>query len=114
MSINAGTFNRRVRIEYKVATPDAHFGTEIITWTTLATVYCELVDVLPSRSEAVKNGLVMAANQTRMRCRYRTDINSSMRIVWMLPVQTIYQIIAGPAMIGNKEGLELMLEKYST
>lgn len=114
--INTGDLNRRCRIEYKAPLPDAHFGTEVITWTPLASVWCELQDILPSKgaAEAVNNGLVISSNKTRVRMRYRSDVNSSMRLVALYPVETIYQIIAGPAVLGNKEGLEMMVEKYSS
>lgn len=112
--LRAGALNRRCRIEYKSVTQDPHFNTDIPVWVPLATLWCELQDILPSRSEAVKNGVELAANQTRVRMRYRTDITSSMRLVALQPVETVYQIIAGPAIIGNREGLELVVEKYSS
>jgi len=74
----------------------------------------ELQDVLPSRSEAVKNGINIATNQTRARARWCSDIDSTMRIVVNRPGPTIYQIVSGPVEIGMKEGIEMMLEKYST
>lgn len=112
--MNIGTLNTRCRIEQKCVTQDPDYGTEVIEWTTLATTWCALQDELPSRSEAVKQGLVTAASRTRVRMRYRTDIDSSMRLVINRPAETIYQIIGGPAMLGNKDGIELFVEKYSS
>lgn len=112
--LKTGQLNRRCRIEYKTVSPDPHFGTDIITWVALTTLWCELQDILPSRSESVKNGLEIATQQTRVRMRYRADVNSSMRLVLLSPVEAIYQIISGPAIIGNKEGIELVVEKYSS
>lgn len=103
--------NKRCRIEQKTTTTDDDYGTEVITWALLAVCWCESQDVLPSRSESVKNGLAVAANQTRIRLRYRTDIDSSMR----LNIDgTTYQIIAGPAELGKHQYIELMVEKYSS
>lgn len=112
--IRTGALNRRCRIEYKAIATDPHFNTEVITWAPLSTVWCELQDILPSRSESVKNGIEIASLQTRVRMRYRSDLNASMRMVLLQPVETIYQIISGPAIIGNKEGIELIIEKLST
>lgn len=112
--MRAGTLNLRCRIERKSIVQDTDYGTEQIIWVLLAVVWCNVQDVLPSRSEAVKQGLAMATNQTRVRMRYRTDVDSSMRLVISRPVQTTYQIVAGPAVIGNKELIEFMVEKYSS
>ena len=112
--MDAGSLRDRARIEYKVATSDANFGTEVVTWTLLATVWCNVQDELPSKSEAVKNGLVMGARRSRVRMRYRADLDSSMRLVISRPNSEVYQIIGGPAILGNKEGIELLCERYST
>ena len=103
--------NKRCRIEQKTTTTDEDYGTEVITWSLLTVCWCEVLDVLPSKSESVKNGLAVAANQARIRLRYRTDIDSSMR----MNINGItYQIIAGPATIKGGQYIELMAEKYSS
>lgn len=112
--MDAGTLRDRARIEYKAVTQDADYGTEVVTWTTLATVWCNVQDELPSKSEAVKNGLAIAARRTRVRMRFRSDIDSSMRLVISRPSAETYQIVGGPAILGNREGLELLCEKYSS
>jgi SPP1 family predicted phage head-tail adaptor len=109
--VNIGKLNTRARIERKSVTQDATYGTETVTWALLATVWCEKQDVLPSKSEAVKNGIAVALNQSRIRLRYRSDLDSTMRLVIG---GVAHQIIAGPAVIGNKDGIELMVEKASS
>lgn len=111
--MNAGQLNTRCRVEQKSITQDAVYGTELVTWTTLATVWCNVQDELPSKSEAVRQGLAVATQRARVRMRYRTDIDSSMRVV-ILPGEDVYQIVSGPAVLGNKDGLELFVEKYSS
>lgn len=112
--MNIGPLNSRCRIEQKSSVPDPDYGTEVITWTLLAVVWCSIQDELPSKSEAVKQGLVTASSRARVRMRYRTDIDSSMRLVIHRPAETVYQIIGGPAILGNKDGIELFVEKYSS
>lgn len=112
--MNAGALNTRCRIEQKSITQDPVYGTELVTWAVLATVWCAVQDELPSKSEAVKQGLTVATQRTRVRMRYRTDIDSSMRLVINRPAETVYQIVAGPAILGNKDGIELFVEKYSS
>ena len=109
--MKAGKLNRRVLIQYKATTQDASYGTEVVTWTTLATVWAEVQDVLPSRSESRPQGIEIGRNVSRVRTRYRTDIDSTMRLTID---GDIYQIIGGPVIMGNREGLEMMAEKYST
>jgi head-tail adaptor len=106
-------------------TVDTEFGKQPGPWIPLVALpgsptvgerfWVELQDVLPSRSEAVKMGLTVARNQTRLRMRWRSDIDSSMRVVVHYDTDVIYQIVAGPADIGGrKDGIEMMLERYST
>lgn len=110
----AGALNTRCRIEQRSVTQDAVYGTELVTWTTLATVWCAVQDELPSKSEAVKQGLAVASQRARIRMRYRTGIDSSMRIVIIRATESTWQIVGGPAILGNKDGLELVVEKYSS
>ena len=73
------------------------------------------VDDFPSRSEAVRMGLAVARNQTRCRMPWRDDVDSSMRVTWHRDSDVVYSIVAGPADFGgNKEAIELMLERYSS
>ena len=122
--MRAGQLDRRITIERKVVTQDATYGSEIITWTPLvvlpgsptvaASLWANVVDVQPSRSEAVKQGLSVATNQTRVTIRYRSDVDSSMRITVHGDTAVVDQIVGGPAMIGRKEWLEMMCERYSS
>lgn len=109
--INSDEMRHRCTIEYKSVTQDPNYGTDLVVWTELATRWGNVQDVLPSRSESVQNGLEVSRNQTRLRMLYWTDIDSSMRVV----INGIgYQIISGPAVIGDKDGIEMMIERVSS
>lgn len=112
--MNLGLLDTRCRIEQKVVAKENDYGSEVVTWALLAVVWCNLQDELPSRSEAVKSGLVVSAQRTRVRLRYRNDVDSSMRLVIHRPGAQVYQIVSGPAILGNKEGLEIWAERYSS
>ena len=123
--VAAGTLNRLITIERKQVVQDASYGTEVITWVPLAVLpgspavaekfWAEVQDVLPSRSESVQQGLALARNQTRIRIRWRNDIDSSMRITVHGDADVVYQIVGGPAEIrGRRRLLEMMCEKYSS
>jgi len=115
MAVNVGQLDKRITIEKKVVTQDPDYGTEVITWSTLATVWANVQDVLPSRSESVQRGLETARNQTRVRMRWRSDVDSSMRMIISRPDPITYQIVGGPAEIGGrKEYCEFMVERLSS
>jgi len=112
--VNVGQLDRRVLIEYPAASQDPIFGTPTITWTTLDTVWANVQDALPSRSEAVQQGLAVARNQTRIRYRYRSDVTSAMRVTVQGAVTRVLQIVGGPATIGRNEWSEIMCEAISS
>lgn len=104
--------NTRCEIQKKTVTQDANYGTENITWSVHAVLWVEKQDMLPSRrEEEIKNNISIVTGKSRIRARYRDDINSSMRCVMN---NKTYQIVSDPAMIGRNEWMEFVVEKYST
>ena len=103
-----------VRIEYPVVGTDTVYQTPIVTWTTLGEAWAERVDKLPASDESQLNTIALAGVRTRFRFRYRTDIDASMRIVILHPTETVWAIIGGPAMLGNKKQIEILCERKST
>lgn len=123
--MKAPTMNRQISIEQKSVTQDADYGSDVVTWVPLVAAagspviaerwWAEVQDVMPSRSEAVKNGLSNARNQTRIRMRYRNDIDSTMRVTVHGDSDVVYQIIGGPVEIGGRKAyIEMVCERYST
>lgn len=118
-------FMRLVTIEKKETTVDSTYGTEVVTWVPLVAepgspvvaekFWAEIQDAIPSRAESVTQGLTVAHNQTRLRMRWRDDIDSSMRVTVHGDSDRVYQIVGGPAEIGGrKEMIEMVLERYSS
>jgi len=112
--MNVGQFDRRITIEYPVSSTDPNYGTPITVWTLLATVWANVQDVLPSRSESVQQGLETARNQSRIRFRYRSDVTSAMRITVLGATDRVLQIVGGPAELGRHEYTEIVCEQYSS
>lgn len=108
------TPNTRIRIEYPVVGVDPTYQTPTVTWTLLGMAWAEMVDKLPARDEALLNAISLSSVRTRLRLRYRTDIDATMRFIIMRPTETIWAIIGGPAMLGNKELIEFLCERKST
>lgn len=112
--MNPGELDRLASFDYPT-TVSGEFGPQPGPWVRLGIFPVQIQDVMPSRSEAVRQGLAQARNQTRLRMRWRNDITSAMRVVLHGDSDVVYQIVGGPAAIGGrKDGLELMLERYST
>lgn len=107
-------FNTRVRIEYPVAGVDPVYQTPTVTWTLLGMAWAEMVDKLPARDEALLNAISLSSVRTRIRMRYRTDVDASMRFIIMRPSETVWAIVGGPAMVGNKSQIEFLCERKST
>jgi SPP1 family predicted phage head-tail adaptor len=112
--MQAGTLDHRLRIERKVVTQDVSFGTEVITWATLATVWAEVQEVLPSKGEDQASGIRIAERPARIRMRYRSDVTSDMRLVHISRGNRLMKIIAPPVEMGRRQGLEIMAADYST
>lgn len=113
MTIQVYNLDTRVRFEGKSVTQDSVYGTEVISWVPIATVWAEVQDLLPSRNqlENVRNGIQVALARSRIRMRYRTDINATMRC---FIGSVMYQVVSEPAEIGRHEFMELLIERHST
>lgn len=101
---------RRIIIERPTA-DDTFTGAGSGVWSKVAEVAAEVLDVLPSRGERLAEGINLATRPARVRIRYRSDVTPAMRFVMG---DRVMQIIAGPAEIGRRRGLEFMVEDYST
>lgn len=117
--------DRQITIKQKSVTQNSTFGTQIVSWVPLSYLpgspavaeryWAELQDVRPSRSESVRQGLNVARNQTRCVIRWRSDVDSSMRVTVHGDSDVDYQIVGGPAEIGGRKGyIEMVIERVSS
>lgn len=106
--------NTRVRIERPTVTVDPTYGGEVVTWTLVGLAWAEIVDKLPSRDEGMLDVITLASIRTRIRLRYRTDIDASCRFIIMRPTETVWGVIGGTSMVGNKEAVEFLCERKSS
>jgi len=111
--MQAGRYDLRINIERKAVTADPVYGTETVTWELFAAVWANVYDTPPSRSEAVKTGLSVATQQSKVTIRYLAGVDSAMRVIISRPDATTYQIVGGPAVIGRNKEIEMMVEKAS-
>lgn len=121
--MNAAELDQQITIQKKSVSQDPAYGTEVIAWVPLVEAspgvaekfWAEVRDALPSRAESVTQGLAVARNQTRIRFRYRGDVDSSMRVIIHDGTDVVMQIVGGPAEVGGRKELtEIVCEKYSS
>ncbi len=112
--MDLGNLDWRVRFERKTVSRDAAFGSENITWTEVGTFWCNVEDINPWRSKTTSNDLTQGSTQTRVRLRYRSDLDMSMRMVIMRPDPIVYQIVGGPTELGWHEGIEFLVERFTS
>jgi head-tail adaptor len=106
--------DRQITFEVQSVEQDEVYGTEKKIWIPFAArVPANVQDVLPSKSEAVKQGMKVANRPARIRMRYLAGITSDMRVVIHGEIDRITQIVSGPAELGRREGIELVVEEYS-
>lgn len=105
--------NRRISIQANKSVEDPLYGVQPAQWVGVASVWAEIQDVLPSKSESIIEGALVSYRRTRIRIRYRAGIDSTMRIIETGGLGRVWQIIGGPAVVGNRKGIELLCEEYS-
>jgi len=110
MALDARKLDRRLVIERPEA-DEAFDGAGSGAWVAVDTVWASVQDALPSRAEKLADGINVASRPARVRMRYRDDVTASMRFVLD---GRIMQIVAGPAEMGRRDGLEFMVEDYSS
>lgn len=110
-----GEMDRLIRIERPIA-DDSLDGAGSGAWQTVAEgVWCSIHDALPSKGEKIANGINLTTRPARVRMYFRADVTSDMRFVETTDGGDgrVMQIVAGPATIGRRDGLEFMVENYS-
>lgn len=117
----AGELDKQIRIERPVAAA-AFKGAGSGSWALVeGDVWAGIRDMLPSRGEKLAEGINVTTRPARVRMRYREDVTTAMRFVLGATVTDdvvdysgarIMQVVAGPAEIGTRDGVEFMVEEY--
>lgn len=110
----AGKFNRIVRVEKRVETVDPEYGTTTTSWAALSPMCrANIQDVLPSKGESLANGIDVSRSPARVRMRWRTDIDATMRMIYLDRSNRVMELLTEPAELGNREAIEFMVAEYS-
>lgn len=113
MRTRSGTarYDRRITFRALSVARDPKFNTRAKSWADHATVFAEVLDLLPSRGEQVADGVDIRRKPCRVRIRWRADISPDMRVM----IRGIeHEIVGGPAEIGRRDEIELVCEAVST
>lgn len=114
MKLAAGDLTTPVEIQQRATTQDDTYGTRVEgagAWTTFATVWAQVQDMLPSRGERVAEGIDIASRPARVRMYFRDDVTVEHR----LKIGNRYlKIVSGPAELGHREGIEVVAVQQST
>jgi SPP1 family predicted phage head-tail adaptor len=105
--------DKRITIEQPVTT-QGDYGEPVTSWSVLAVVWANVQDELPSKSEAVQQGLAIAKNRARIRFRYLSTVTSACRITVRGATDRVFAIIGGPAELGNHQWMEVVGETASS
>ncbi len=108
-----GKLDKRIEVQTRSAATAGAHGGKNYTWATTDTIWANIQDQIPSRAEAVVAGAKeVSINRTRIRIRWRDDVDSTARFKLLLPVERIFQIVGGPAEIGGRKAyLEYICEE---
>lgn len=124
--MRAGKLNREITIEKWTGETEAVYGTQVFGWEPLVALpgspvvaerfAAEIEDVQPSRDEAlIRNELAFARRLTRVRLRWRDDINATMRVTIHGDTDRVLQIVGGPSEVGGRKAMiELMCEEVTS
>ena len=107
----ASRLDTRIRIERKMVARDPQYGTEQVAWAEFACVWAEVKEILPSRSERLADSIQIGRRPARIRIRYLAGLAADMRIIID---DRIHQIISGPAVLGRRAAMEIMVEELSS
>lgn len=87
----ASRLNERVAIEKPLASSDGQGG-QLITWSTVATVWAEVRTVGSGGRERASAQQPEAAAGYRVRLRCRADVDATMRLQWRSRILAIHSV----------------------
>lgn len=116
--MSMGRMNREVQIRQRTRTQNPADGSYSDVWSTLATVWGEVEDMLPSRAERIADGVDIARRPAKVRLYYREDVTTEMRfkVLGRSPAEADrdMRIISGPAELGFRDRVEFLAENLTS
>jgi SPP1 family predicted phage head-tail adaptor len=107
--LSAGHLDRTLVIEQPVVTRDAADGSQVVTWSAVATVWAQLLESSTSGDEMMRDGVLSYGRPSRVRIRWRSGIEPTMR----LNIGGRLLQILGTAEIGRRRLLEISCREWA-
>ncbi len=108
--VRPGDLEHEVRLERRDAGAGGYDDAGTEEWALVDEIWVNIRDELPSRGdEKIANGFTTATRRARVRMYWRDDVTADMRLVLG---DRVMHIISGPAELGRRGGLEVMVEDY--
>lgn len=107
--LKAGSLDERIAIQQRTGTQNAASGAYEYSWSTLATVWADVYEVMGGERWA--QGLDIARRPISVTIRYRDDITSDMRVQWR---GETYRITRGPTEMGRRKATRMVCELNTT
>ena len=110
--LSANDLDRVITIEQRTVTRDPVFNSEVVTWSTLvAGEWAQVVEssTAPSSNPGQADAVAAYVRPTKVRIRWRSDVDTSMRINadgQLLQIQ-------GTAMLGRRQWLEMSCQEWA-
>lgn len=115
--VDLGPLDRQVRFERKAASTDFMSAGQN-AWAPVMTIAATFKPIQPSRANRQDDDLNITKAPAYVRAYWRAGVTSDMRMVLLGrgggEADRTLKIVAGPAELGSKRGMELMVEDYST
>lgn len=100
--MDAGTLNREVTISRPPIGSD-QYGEPLTTWSTVATVWANIKYL--NGAETIRADAVMSVAKVSIRIRYRTDLDTSMRVRRGVTTFTVLAVLPDEV---NQEHVDLV------
>lgn len=111
MRLAAGELDTEVQILGPTRAKNATYGTETITFAAIASGWAKVTPILPSKAENIEGDIDFARHPSRVWMRWRDDIKGTMRLSFD---GQEHEIVSGPIKLGRRDGIELIVQRYST
>lgn len=112
--MDIGTLDQRITIQRKNATREADYGTEVLAWVDVATVWAKITDEINIKKggdESIDQSQRVERSRTQVLIRYLAGLSTDMRVLWPDRARTFQ--ITSMAEKGRRDGIEISVEEYS-